>query len=47
MGLLFIGGLGRALSYAEVGPPHPLFVALMATELLTPPVIFLLWRFSR
>jgi hypothetical protein len=42
--VMFAGGVGRAISYASVGPPHPFFTALMVIELLAPPAVFLLWR---
>jgi Domain of unknown function (DUF4345) len=40
----FVGGVGRALSWLAVGPPHPFFLALMTIELVLPPVLILLWR---
>ena len=46
-GLFFVGGLGRALSYAAVGAPHPAFVMQMATELILPPVFLALWQAAR
>ncbi len=46
-GLFFAGGVGRAVSYASVGAPHPFFTALMAIELLTPPLLVLLWLGGR
>lgn len=46
-GLFFAGGVGRVVSYAGVGAPHPFFITLMAIELLTPPLLFLLWPGSR
>ncbi|HLZ85286.1 MAG TPA: DUF4345 domain-containing protein [Caulobacteraceae bacterium] len=45
--VLFAGGVGRAISYVAVGPPHPFFTALMGIELLLPPVIVLLWQRAR
>ena len=45
--LFFAGGLGRAISYLSVGPPHPFFVLLMAIELALPPVLVLLWLWVR
>ncbi len=42
--VFFVGGVGRAISYATVGPPHPFFVLLMAIELLMPPVLIILWH---
>lgn len=47
LGLFFLGGLGRALSYGVMGPPHPLFVLLMTLELGLPPVLLLLRRQAR
>jgi hypothetical protein len=41
--VFFAGGVGRALSWASVGPPHPFFLALMATELTLPLVLIGLW----
>jgi hypothetical protein len=46
-GLFFAGGLGRVISYAAAGPPHPFFTALMTVELLTPPLLILLWLGAR
>jgi len=46
-GLFFAGGVGRVISYAVAGPPHPFFTALMAVELLTPPLLVLLWLGAR
>ena len=37
--MFFVGGLGRALSLALVGPPTPFFLFLMAIELGLPPVV--------
>jgi hypothetical protein len=45
--VFFLGGLGRVLSYAAVGAPHPLFVVLMAIELLMPPVLVGLWFMTK
>ncbi len=42
-GVFFAGGVGRALSFVTLGPPHPVFTLLMTVELLTPPVFILLW----
>jgi hypothetical protein len=42
MGLFFLGGVGRLLSYLCVGPPHPIFVMLMGIELITPLLVTLL-----
>ena len=46
-GLFFAGGVGRLMSYAVVGAPHPFFTALMAIELLTPSLLILLWLGAR
>ncbi len=43
-GLFLAGGAGRVISYAVAGPPHPFFTALMAIELATPALLFILWR---
>jgi hypothetical protein len=45
--VFFAGGVGRAISYAAVVAPHPFFVLLMAIELLTPPVLIILWWRAR
>ena len=45
--VFFVGGVGRLVSYFQVGPPHPVFVFLMLTELLLPPAILLLWLGGR
>ena len=42
--IFFIGGVGRALSYVLVGPPHPFFSFLMVIELLLPVAFLTLWR---
>jgi len=41
--LFFAGGVGRAISWLAVGPPHPFFLLLMAIELVTPPILAALW----
>jgi hypothetical protein len=45
--LFFIGGVGRAISYVVVGPPHPFFAFLMAIELILPVVFVTLWHSAR
>ena len=45
--VFFVGGLGRALSLAFIGPPHPFFMFLMAIELGLPPLILVLWLAAR
>jgi hypothetical protein len=42
-GVFFAGGVGRALSWGMIGAPHPFFLALMAIELILPPILMLLW----
>ena len=37
--LLVLGGVGRALSWRAVGPPHPVMRAATAVEILLPPVL--------
>ena len=39
----FAGGVGRVLSWIGVGPPHPFFLTLMASELAVPPVLVGIW----
>ena len=46
-GVFFVGGVGRALSYAAVGAPHPFFLLLMALELTTPLLLAGLWLGAR
>lgn len=41
--VFFAGGVGRAISYVQLGAPHPFFVLLMASELLLPVLILFLW----
>jgi hypothetical protein len=43
----FAGGLGRAISIAQTGAPHPAFILLMAIELVLPPIMLALWWASR
>ena len=45
--VFFAGGLGRAISWAQVGAPHPLFLSLMAIELILPPIFMLLYARAR
>jgi hypothetical protein len=46
-GVFFVGGVGRVISYAQVGAPHPFFLLLMALELATPLVLAGLWLGAR
>jgi hypothetical protein len=41
--LFLAGGIGRAVSYAAIGAPHPVFVVLMAIELVLPVIFAGLW----
>lgn len=43
-GLLFLGGVARALAYASDGRPETLFVVLMAVELVLPLVLLVALR---
>ena len=45
--LFFAGGVGRAISYAAVGAPHPFFVLLMALELVLPVLFVALWQIAK
>lgn len=40
--LFLLGGVGRAISYFVVGPPHLLFVVLMWIEIVLPSALMLL-----
>jgi len=42
--VFFLGGVARLLSWAQVGPPIPLFVFLGVLELLIPPLLWLWLR---
>lgn len=44
LGLFFLGGLGRLLSYFAYGLPHTLFTVLLVIELVLPTILYLLWR---
>jgi hypothetical protein len=39
----FAGGIGRAISWASVGAPHPFFLGLMSLELGFPVLFMALW----
>jgi hypothetical protein len=42
--LLFVlGGVGRIVGIADAGWPHPIFIGLLALELLLPPVL-VVWQ---
>lgn len=45
--LFFAGGVGRAISYAAVGAPDPVFTLLMGIELVLPAVFLALWGAAR
>ena len=42
IGLFFVAGLARALSWALRGPPHPFFVAMTGLELALPILVWAL-----
>jgi len=41
--VFFAGGVGRFLAWQSVGAPHPVFLLLMAIELILPVVMIALW----
>jgi hypothetical protein len=45
--LFFMGGVGRAISYIVVGPPHAVFQLLMVIELVLPLLFLALWRSAK
>lgn len=42
LGIFWLGGLGRVVSYFAVGAPHPLFLVLMWIEIALPLVLIAL-----
>lgn len=44
LGVFFLGGIARIVSWLAVGPPVPLFVFLGALELMMPPAM---WAWHR
>jgi hypothetical protein len=42
LGVFWLGGLGRVISYFAVGAPHPLFLVLMWIEIALPLVLIAL-----
>ena len=34
--IIFMGGVGRFISYVDVGSPHPVFFALLGVEIIVP-----------
>ncbi len=42
LGIFWLGGLGRVISYVAIGAPHPLFLMLMWIEIALPPVLIAL-----
>jgi len=47
LGLFFLGGIARSISYVTVGQPHALFVLLMVIELTMPPLLYLCWLITK
>ena len=47
LGVFFLAGLARLKSYFEIGPPHSLFIGLMAIELGLPMLLFIFWKLRR
>jgi len=47
LALFFAGGVVRAISYIQIGPPHDLFILLMAIELIMPIVLYICWRAAK
>jgi uncharacterized protein DUF4345 len=43
LGIFLIGGLGRGLSYVFIGPPHPMYLALMAIEIGLPVLFYFVY----
>jgi hypothetical protein len=41
--ILFVAGVGRAVAWLDVGRPDGLFIALMAVELVVPPLL-VVWQ---
>lgn len=41
--IIFVGGVGRFVSYVDVGAPHPAFFALMGFEVLVPAIMMALY----
>lgn len=42
--VFFVGGIGRLIALIAVGVPHPFFVAMLAVELVLPPLMVLVAR---
>ena len=38
---IFVGGIGRLLAVILVGVPHPFYIAMLALELVLPPLMVL------
>ncbi len=47
IGVFFLGGLARLLSYYLIGEPHIFFQVLLALELLLPPLFFGIWKLAK
>ncbi len=42
LGIFWLGGVGRVISYLAIGAPHPLFIVLMWVEIALAPVLMAL-----
>ncbi len=42
LGVFWLGGIGRVISYFVAGAPHPLFIVLMWIEIILAPALFAL-----
>lgn len=47
LGLFFLGGIGRLISFFVVGAPDPLFTALMAIELVVPTIAAIIYAMAK
>ncbi len=47
LALFFAGGTARLISYVQIGPPHDLFILLMAIELTLPIMLYMCWRAAK
>jgi len=47
LAVFFAGGVVRVISYIQIGPPHDLFILLMAIELTLPIMLYICWRAAK